>query len=156
MYIGLGKFGGKGFFFQLKMTMFFTFLIENMCCGARWQCLIEPFNRSTHPQHTVKPALRSHSKDKNLFSRPIIALCWSKVLQNAPREDSAILSTSIKLPFVSKTFVLSIFEWSLKTGFTVLFMEKKKMQSGNPYYFWLWPGHPVLYLNFAKTSAWHM
>ena len=32
--------------------------------------------------------------------------------------DSAILSTFIKLPFVLKTFVLSIFEWRLKTGFT--------------------------------------
>ena len=32
---------------------------------------------------------------------------------------SAILSTFIKLPFVVKIFVLSIFEWSLKTGFTV-------------------------------------
>ena len=44
----------------------------------------------------------------------------SKVLQNAPREHSAILSTFIKLPFVFNTFVLSIFEWPLKTGFTVL------------------------------------
>ena len=34
-------------------------------------------------------------------------------------EHSAILSTFIKLPFVFKTFVLSIFEWPLKTGFTV-------------------------------------
>ena len=34
-------------------------------------------------------------------------------------EHSAILSTFIKLPFVNKTFVLSIFEWSLMTGFTV-------------------------------------
>ena len=42
-----------------------------------------------------------------------------KVLQNAPREQSAILLTFIKLPFVFKTFVLSIFDWSLKTGFTV-------------------------------------
>ena len=32
---------------------------------------------------------------------------------------SAILSTFIKLPFVIKIFVLSIFEWPLKTGFTV-------------------------------------
>ena len=35
------------------------------------------------------------------------------------REHSALLSTFIKLPFVFKTFVLSIFEWLLKTGFTV-------------------------------------
>ena len=35
-------------------------------------------------------------------------------------EHSAILSTCIKLPFVIKIFVLSIFEWLLKTDFTVL------------------------------------
>ena len=35
------------------------------------------------------------------------------------REHSAILSTIIKLPFVIKIFVLSIFEWPLKTGFTL-------------------------------------
>ena len=37
-----------------------------------------------------------------------------------PLEHSAILSTFIKLPFVIKIFVLSIFEWPLKTGFTVI------------------------------------
>ena len=36
-------------------------------------------------------------------------------------EHSAILLTFIKLPFAIKTFVLSIFEWLLKTGFTVRF-----------------------------------
>ena len=34
-------------------------------------------------------------------------------------EHSAILSTFIKLPFVIKSFVFSIFEWLLKAGFTV-------------------------------------
>ena len=34
-------------------------------------------------------------------------------------EHSAILSTFIKLPFVIKMFVLSIFERPLKTGFTL-------------------------------------
>ena len=34
-------------------------------------------------------------------------------------EHSAILLTCIKLPHGFKTFVLSIFEWPLKTGFTV-------------------------------------
>ena len=37
-----------------------------------------------------------------------------------PLEHSAILLTFIKLPFAIKTFVLSIFDWRLKTGFTVL------------------------------------
>ena len=35
------------------------------------------------------------------------------------RELSAILSTFIKLPYVIKTFVLSIFEWPFYTGFLV-------------------------------------
>ena len=35
-------------------------------------------------------------------------------MQNAPREHSAILSTFIKLPFVFKTFVLSIFSGRLR------------------------------------------
>ena len=40
-------------------------------------------------------------------------------MQNALLEHSAILSTFIKLQFVFKAFVLSIFEWPLKTGVTV-------------------------------------
>ena len=35
-------------------------------------------------------------------------------------EHSAILSTFIKLQFVIKIFVLSIFEWPFYTGFTVI------------------------------------
>ena len=35
-------------------------------------------------------------------------------------EHSTILLTFIKLPFVIRTFVLSIFEWPFYTGFTVL------------------------------------
>ena len=34
-------------------------------------------------------------------------------------EHSAILLTFIKLPFVNKIFVLSIFEWLFYTGFSV-------------------------------------
>ena len=35
-------------------------------------------------------------------------------------EHSAILSTLIKLQFVIKFFVLSIFEWPFYTGFTII------------------------------------
>ena len=45
-------------------------------------------------------------------------------MQNAPREHSAILSTFIELPFAFKTFVLSIFEWSLKTSLLYFFLWK--------------------------------
>ena len=36
---------------------------------------------------------------------------------------SAILSTGTELPLVFEAFVLSIFEWPLKTGFT--YLDKK-------------------------------
>ena len=39
-------------------------------------------------------------------------------------EHSAILSTFMKLPFVIKIFVLSIFEWPFYTGFTVLIINQ--------------------------------
>ena len=58
-------------------------------------------------------------KTKNWFSRSLNA--GQKYCRMFQGEHSAILSTFIKLPFAIKTFVLSIFEWPLKTGFTVFF-----------------------------------
>ena len=46
-------------------------------------------------------------------------------------EHSAIRLTFIKLPFVIKIFVLSIFEWLLKTGFTVFGKHAGICQSVN-------------------------
>ena len=43
-----------------------------------------------------------------------------KYCRMLPLEYSAIPITCIKLPFVIKIFVLSIFEWPFYTGFTVL------------------------------------
>ena len=44
-------------------------------------------------------------------------------------EHSAILSTFIKLPFANNIFVLTIFEWPLKTGFTeVLFLQLNSLE----------------------------
>ena len=45
-------------------------------------------------------------------------------------EHSAILWTFIKLPFVIKIFVLSIFEWLFYTGFTVAHLEPLYFGSG--------------------------
>ena len=53
-------------------------------------------------------------------------------MQNAPREHSAIFSTFITLPLVFKTFVLSVFEWLLKTGFTVFAMVYHGLKSSYP------------------------
>ena len=66
---------------------------------------------------TVKPVLSCHSK-----RRPKIGFQDQLSLNVGQKEHSAILSTFIKLPFVIKIFVLSIFEWPLKTGLTVVFI----------------------------------
>ena len=71
--------------------------------------------------YTVKPVLNGHSqKDQKLVFKTKYRLMKVKsIAECSPLEHSAILSTFIKLPFIIKTFVLSIFEWPLKTGFTV-------------------------------------
>ena len=46
-------------------------------------------------------------------------------------EHSAILLTFIKLPFVIKIFVLSIFELPFYTGFTVISFEKTMLTNSN-------------------------
>ena len=56
--------------------------------------------------YTVKPVLSGHSKKK---------INYRFMHVKSIAEHSAILSTFIKLPFV-----LSFFEWLLKTGFIVL------------------------------------
>ena len=70
---------------------------------------------------TVKPVLSSHSKeDQRLVFKTDQCLMQVKVLQNAQREHSVILSTSIKLPSAFKIFVLPIFEWPLNTDLHVV------------------------------------
>ena len=50
---------------------------------------------------------------------PFILNAGQKYCRMLLREHSATLLTFIKLPFVIKTFVLSIFEWMFYAGFTV-------------------------------------
>ena len=66
-------------------------------------------------------------KNRNISSKIKIsklkdyaALMRVKSIAECKGKHSAILSTFIKLPFVIEICVLSIFEWPLETGFTVL------------------------------------
>ena len=59
-------------------------------------------------------------KTKIGFQDPLLLNAGQKYCRMHQGEHSAILSTFIKLKLVIKIFVLSIFEWPLKTGFTVL------------------------------------
>ena len=107
--------------------------------GFSYLYQIGPLNLGNRPAHeiTVKPVLSGHSKiDHKLVSRRNIAQCRSKVLQNAPREHSAIITTFInlpKLPFVVKTLVLSIFEGPLKNRPQIGFQDGLLLNEGQKY-----------------------
>ena len=71
-------------------------------------------------------------KTKNAFQDQLSLNAGQKYCRMLQREHSAKLSTFIKLPFVIKIFVLSIFEWPFYTGLTViknvfLFSQHKHM-----------------------------
>ena len=83
--------------------------------------MVSIFYLQYHPeikQYTVKSVFNGHTqKDEKLVFKTNYHLMQVKSV--AEWEHSAILSTFIKLPFVIKIFVFSIFEWPFYTGFTV-------------------------------------
>ena len=87
----------------------------------------QKFYRTLIIYSRVKSVLSGHSKrtPKIGFQYQLSLNAGQKYCRMLQGEHSAILPTFIKLPFVIKIFVLSIFEWPLKTGlivpFTLLF-----------------------------------
>ena len=75
--------------------------------------------------HYSKTSLkRPLKKDQKIGLQDRLLLnAGQKYCRMPQRKHSAILSTFIKLPFTIKTFVLSIFKWPLKTGFTVFLSQ---------------------------------
>ena len=63
--------------------------------------------------------LYTQKKTKTRFQDQLFLNAGQKYCRMLQGEHSAILSTFVKLPFVIKIFVLSIFERPLKTGFIV-------------------------------------
>ena len=86
----------------------------------------------THCMEDSETEMSKHMRIKTCVKRPLskrpkigfqdqLSLnAGQKYCGMLQEEHSAILSTFIKLPFVIKTFVLSIFEWQSYTAFTVL------------------------------------
>ena len=70
--------------------------------------------------NSVKPVINIHSKrtPKIGFQDRLLLNAGHKYCRMLQGEHSAILLTVIQLQFVIKVFVLSIFKWPLKTGFT--------------------------------------
>ena len=71
---------------------------------------------------TVKPVLNGHSQkyQKLVFKTNYPLMQVKSIAECSKGAFSAIFSTFIKLPFVIKIFVLSIFEWPFYTGFTIV------------------------------------
>ena len=70
--------------------------------------------------HFTVSDLSGHSKRQKIgFQYRLLLNAGQKYYRMLQREHSAILLTFIKQLFVIKIFVLSIFEWRLKTGVTV-------------------------------------
>ena len=86
------------------------------------------FWASSRSPDLLEPAIIPEIYRKIVYSKTCLKLPLQKrtkigfqdlLLLDEGQKYSAILLTFIELPFVFKTFVLSIFEWSLKTGFNV-------------------------------------
>ena len=93
-------------------------MYENIPLSLRYNCvyiiIVNLF------AYTVKPVLSGHSKKTKIGFQDQLSLnVGQKYCRMLQGEHSAILSTFIKLPFVVKAFVLSIFVWPFYTGFTV-------------------------------------
>ena len=88
------------------------------------------WSRVKHSTTEPQPSL-SKGRPQNWFPRLIIAQCRSKVLQNAPKEHSAILSTFIRLPLSSRT-LLCVF-LSGRFGQILLYVERQPPNPENLY-----------------------
>ena len=101
--------------------MVYTCEILKLYVQQLWPVNVKFFAHAHMYMHPQKPKtclkwpLKKNTKKDFQYQLSLNAgLKYCRMLQG---EHSAILSTFIKLPFVLKTFVLSIFEWSLQTGF---------------------------------------
>ena len=81
--------------------------------------------RSLYSKTCLKLPLKNNTKMD--FQYQVSLNAGQKYCRILQGEHSEILSTFIKLPFSIKTFVLSIFKWPLKTGFTVIILQVMKL-----------------------------
>ena len=79
--------------------------------------LVDQYEFSIYSKTCLKRPLKK--KTKIGFQDRLLLNAGKKHCRMLKGEHSAILSSFIKLPFVFKTLNLSIFEWLLKTDFTV-------------------------------------
>ena len=87
-------------------------------------CALNNGNRSR--KTTVKPGkTATRKKANNCFQDQLSHNAGQENCKMLQGEHTATLLTFIKLPFVIKMFVLTIFEWLFYTGLTVTFVSPK-------------------------------
>ena len=100
-----------------EKPMYFNTSLRKRCMELVYDLFLE-YRSKTYSNTCVK---RPSQKDRKLVFKSNYRLMQVKSIAECYNgEHSAILSTFIKLPFVIKTFVLSIFERQFYTGITVL------------------------------------
>ena len=98
--------------------------------GWRWRLKFRSFSLLDTSSWPLKWGFYAYSKtclkrtlklniEKLVFNTDYCLMQVKSIAECSKGEHSAILSTFIKLPFSIKTFVMSLFKWPLKTGFTV-------------------------------------
>ena len=106
---------------QTALTWLHMSVSSECSVKTKWLCMVVSASLGRLESMYSKTSLK-----RRLSNRPKIG-CQDQLSLNAGRkycrmlqgEHSAKLSTFIKLPFVIKIFVLSIFEWPFYTAFTV-------------------------------------
>ena len=85
--------------------------------------------KSNAKVYTVRPLTKTPTIG---FHDQLSLNAGQKYCRMLQKEHSAILLTFLKLQFVIKIFVVSIYEWPFYTDFTVLFNQKitEETQSG--------------------------
>ena len=73
--------------------------------------------------YTVKPAANPKEDKKIGFQDQLSINAGHKYCRILQESILQYFLTFIKLPFVFKTFVLSIFEWTLRKGFTIVYLH---------------------------------
>ena len=121
----------------MKFTLYYTFVSDLICESNEYPVYFRTFyiGRREYYRYlldtilrenliflsTVEPVLSGLSKRQKIgFQYRLLLNAGQKYCRMLPLEHSAILLTFIKLPFVIEYFILSIFEWPLKTGSTVI------------------------------------
>ena len=124
MYLHTGvTFNGGGGIIKIITAFWICFILTGFCNILRLDsssCFLDRRKTHARTRYSKTCVKRPLSKSpKNGFQDRLSLYAGHKYSRMLQREHIAISSTFIKLPFVIKIVVLSIFEWPFYTDFTL-------------------------------------